>query len=79
MKLNSLFAITAATSLIVGFTACDVDKTQEGELPSVDVDVEGGQLPKYDVDGPDITVDTKKVEVPVPDIDVELPKDDDNE
>ena len=56
------------------FTACEVEQTQEGELPDVDVDVKGGQVPKYDVDAPevDVDVDKKKVEVPVPDVDVDV-------
>ena len=74
--LKSLLTLTAATALL-GLTACDVDKTQEGEMPSVDVDVDGGKLPKYDVDGPDVSVDTKEVEITVPDVDIDLPKDDD--
>lgn len=64
------FAMTAALAL----AACDVDQTQEGELPNVDV--EGGQVPTYEVETPDVEVDTKKVEVPVPDVDVTIPDDD---
>tara|TARA_R110002073_G_scaffold35168_2_gene103328 strand:- start:26 stop:253 length:228 start_codon:yes stop_codon:yes gene_type:complete len=68
-----------STSLLItfGLCACDVDKTQEGKMPSVDVETEGGQLPKYDVDGPDVSVGTKEKTITVPDIDVDLPKDDD--
>ena len=40
------FAMTSALAL----TACNVDKTQEGELPDVDVSAEGGELPAYDVE-----------------------------
>ena len=40
----ALFTVTA--------TGCKVTKTQEGEMPDVDVKVEGGQVPKYDVKGP---------------------------
>jgi uncharacterized lipoprotein len=45
---------------------CDVEQTQEGKMPDVDVSVESGQLPEYDVDAPDIVVGTKEVEVEVP-------------
>lgn len=53
--------------------ACSVEQTEEGDLP--DVEVEGGQLPAYDVDPArvDITTDTKTVTVP--DIDVTAPND----
>lgn len=51
---------------ILGFSlaACDVKKTQEGEAPKVSV--EGGQMPKYKVDTPDVNVDSKKEQVDVP-------------
>lgn len=65
--LQSLPVLLAAAAL----TACDVDKTQDGELPSVDVEVEGeAKLPKYDVDAPDVDIKKKKVEVEVPTIEV---------
>ena len=44
LKLYKLFAVSAV-ALALG--ACDVNKTEEGELPSVDAD--GGELPEYDV------------------------------
>lgn len=69
------FALTSALAL----AACDVDQTQEGELPDVDVTAEGGQLPAYDVESPEVSVDTKKVEVEVPDVDVEMPNEPDTE
>ncbi|MFC7336801.1 hypothetical protein ACFQY0_06410 [Haloferula chungangensis] len=53
-----------------------VEVTEEGKLPSVDVDAKGGKLPKVDIDGPDIDVGSKKVEIEVPTVDVDLPDDD---
>ncbi|MEM1328584.1 MAG: hypothetical protein AAGI23_21690 [Bacteroidota bacterium] len=46
--------------------SCDVDQTQEAEMPEVDVDVTEGQMPKYDVNWADVDVrtTTKTVEVP---------------
>lgn len=90
MKFNSLAPLAIAL-LLSSLSACDVEKTQEGEMPDVDVDVKEGQMPKYDVDAPDVDVSTqeKKVKVPdvdvdmeektvtVPDVDVDMPKDDD--
>ncbi|SDB29742.1 hypothetical protein SAMN03097699_0572 [Flavobacteriaceae bacterium MAR_2010_188] len=71
--------------------SCDFDKTQEGELPEVDVDIsaEEGEMPEYDVDWAEVNVGTttKTVEVPkvvvvmeeetveVPTIDVDMPDD----
>jgi hypothetical protein len=62
-----------APVLAFGLAACDVDKTEEGELP--DVDVEGGNLPEYDVKGPDVDVKADTTMVITPDIDVKPPKD----
>jgi hypothetical protein len=53
----------------VGIAACDVDQTQEGDLP--DVDVEGGQIPEYDVDAADVDVGTDTSTIVTPDIDVQ--------
>lgn len=66
------FALTSALAL----TACDVDQTQEGELPDVDVNAEGGELPAYDVETPEVDVSTETVPVAVPDVDVEMPDED---
>jgi len=71
MKLwKSLFA---ASALLLVVPACDVDQTREGELPDMDVDVEGdpGQMPAYDVEGPEVDVEQEKTDVTVPDIDME--------
>lgn len=57
------------------FTSCDVDQTEEGEMP--EVSVEGGNMPEYDVDGPEVTTGTKEIEVPT--VDIDLPDDDDEE
>ena len=55
----------------VVFAGCDVEQTQEGKMP--EVEVTGGQLPKVDVKTPDVEVGTKAVEVQVPDVDVKMP------
>ena len=68
---------------------CDVDVKDKGKLPQVSV--EPGRLPDVDVRGPEVNVGTqqKEVTVPVvrtekktitvPDIDVKIPKENDNE
>lgn len=62
----------------LGFAGCDVDQTKEGKLPDVDVNVSGnsGQLPEYDVQGPEVNVGTENRTVQVPTLDVDAPKDD---
>ena len=72
MRANRLFWIPVlAAGLVIG--GCTAEKTQEGKLP--DVDVEGGQVPKYDVDAADVSVtaDTQNVQVVTPDVDVKAP------
>ena len=67
-------ALVLALGAVLSLGACSVQKTEEGELPKVDADVkvdaEPGNLPKYDVDAPDVDVTTKQAEVAVPDVDV---------
>ena len=60
-------ALVAATTLAFGLAACDVDQTEEGEMP----EVEGGNLPEYDVEPADVDVGTEEVTVDVPTVDVE--------
>ena len=55
--------------------ACDVDQTKEGELPDVDVNATGGQLPEYNVEGPEVNVGMENKTVQVPTVDVDAPDD----
>ncbi|HSM37679.1 MAG TPA: hypothetical protein VK837_14855 [Longimicrobiales bacterium] len=64
-KITTLLAVPAVA---FAFAACDVDQTQEGDMP--DVDVEGGQLPEFEVDGPDVDVGEDTIIVPTLDVDV---------
>ncbi|MFD2256418.1 hypothetical protein ACFSSA_07015 [Luteolibacter algae] len=59
----------------VALSSCDVEKTQDGEMPEVKVEGEA-KLPKYDVDAPDVDIKKKKVEMEVPTIEV-TPADED--
>jgi hypothetical protein len=84
-RLLSIFAIAAL------LTSCDIKKTEAGDMPEVDVDVqaESGELPEYDVDWMDVDVatTTRMVEVPklvvimeeeeveVPVLDIDMPGD----
>ncbi len=80
MKNNTKHALLSIPVLFAAaaLTACDVDKVEDGEMPEVKVEGEA-KLPEYDVDGPDVNVEKKKVEMEVPTIDVEMPKDEANE
>jgi hypothetical protein len=69
--LSALRAFYVVPMLALGFAACDVKKTQEGEMPKVSV--EGGQAPKYDVDAPEVKVEQEKKTITVPDVDIVTP------
>lgn len=75
IRTKFLTAAALVGALTVG--ACDIDQTRDGEMPDVDVDVRGGQLPQYDVDGPDVDVSTTEDTIVVkrPKVDVKLPDD----
>ena len=69
MRITKLFMVPALTlGLAVGVAACDVDQTEEGDLP--EVNVEGGNLPEYDVDAAEIEVNTDTSMVVTPDVDI---------
>ncbi len=70
-------AIVLAGSL--GVAACDVDQTKEGDLPEVEVNASGGQMPEFDVDGPTVNVGTENKTIEVPTVDVDAPEDDNKE
>jgi hypothetical protein len=60
--------IAALGALALGTSACDVEKTKDGDMPEVKVD--GGKLPEYDVDAPDVNVKTEKKTIEVPTVEV---------
>ena len=73
--MKKIIAALAGASCLAGLAACDVDKTKNGAMPDVDVNVSGGQLPEYNVQGPDVQVGTENKTVQVPTVDVDLPND----
>lgn len=76
MKFKALITVAAASSAFA-LAGCDIDKTQDGELPDVDVRAEAGQLPKYEVDVrktqdgrmPNVDVDVSGGNLPEYDVD----------
>ncbi len=62
--------------LVMAVVGCDVNKTQEGEMP--EVSVEGGQMPKYDVDTPDVDIEMEKREIEVPAVNIDEADSDDD-
>ena len=72
--MNNMLKVLIAASCLAG-AACDVDQTKEGELPDVDVNASGGELPEYNVEGPTVNVGTENKTVEVPTVDIDAPKD----
>jgi hypothetical protein len=65
------FVVLAALLAATATTGCRVRQTQDGKVP--DVKVEGGQVPKYDVQTGSVEVKTKEEKVKVPEVDVKMP------
>ncbi|GMN02556.1 hypothetical protein [Erythrobacter sp. MTPC3] len=66
MKKITTAAFAAAATFAL--TACDVDQTEEMELP--EVEVSEGNMPEFDVEPADVDVDTN-IEAPTLDVDVD--------
>lgn len=75
---KSLVLMVALLMTLSLGAACRVQQTEEGEMPDVDVSAEGGKVPEYDVDAADVEVKTEERTVTVPDVDVTMPEDKDN-
>ncbi len=71
--MNKIYISVLAASLTVTLAGCEVEKTEEGRMPKVEVT--DGNLPKYDVKTPSVEITTQKKDVTVPtDIDVKTEK-----
>lgn len=65
--------IVVAVLVVLGlFFFFDLNQTQDGELPNVEVT--GGEMPEYDVEAGDVDVGTTERTVTVPTIDLESPE-----
>lgn len=71
-SLRKLSLVSAILLLSFSTVGCRVQQTQDAELPDVDVEVEAdpGQLPAYDVDGPEVEVGTTEETIKVPEVEV---------
>lgn len=74
--LKKSFMIGVVALAGIGLAACDVDKTQEGNVTVPKYEVEKTQEgsvtpPKYDVTAPEVTVTQKERTVEVPTIEME--------
>lgn len=63
---SRLSVVAAALGALALSSGCEVEQTEEGELPDVDVDVSEGNLPEFDVDAPDVDIESREEQVEVP-------------
>ncbi|MEQ8410319.1 MAG: hypothetical protein RIC51_01575 [Erythrobacter sp.] len=73
--MKRIIATTFAATAALGLAACDVEQTEEGEMP----ELEGGNMPEYDVDTPEVDVETEERTVEVPELEVDPADDGDAE
>lgn len=62
--------LLSLAAILVTSAGCRVQQEEAGELPEADVDVEPGNLPEYEVEGPEVDVGTEEQEVTVPEVEV---------
>lgn len=68
LKLNRVLVLSLA--LLIAGAGCRVTQEEAGEAPDVDVEVDPGNLPEYEVEGPEVDVGTETEEVTVPEVEV---------
>lgn len=62
--------IVAIVVIAAGVYMVDIDQTEEGSLPDVNVSVEGGNLPEVEATTGSVDVGTEETTVTVPDVEV---------
>lgn len=67
---KTLFTAVVAASTALFSIGCDVEQTEPGRMPDVDVDVEPGNMPEVDVDTPEVDLETEEKTVTTPEVDV---------
>jgi hypothetical protein len=69
--IGAVLGVAALAVVAYGaFYFLDVEQAQEARMPTVDVEVEGGQAPEFDVDTGSVDVGTTTQTVEVPDVEV---------
>jgi len=69
--MNKAIIAIGMSMLCLASAGCKVKQTQEAKLP--EVHASGGQLPEYDVKGPEVKVSSKPATVEVPVVKVKTP------
>lgn len=77
MKTGTIIAaVVAVIAIAFGVYMIDVDQTEEGSLPDVDISMEGGNMPEFDAEVGDIETGTETVTMEVPTLDIQSPEED---
>lgn len=75
MKVSAVIAaVVAVIAIGFGVYMVDIDQTEEGSMPDVDIAVEGGNMPEFDAEVGDIETGTEEVTLDVPTIEFESPE-----
>ena len=65
-----VIVVLIAAGVWFAATFFEVDTRGDFELPDIDVDAEGGNIPEMEVRAPEVEIGSEEVDVTVPDIDV---------
>ena len=77
MKTGTIIAaVVAVIAIAFGVYMIDIDQTEEGSLPDVDISMEGGNMPEFDAEVGDIETGTETVTMEVPTLDIQSPEED---
>ncbi len=72
--MRNVIKLLALGAACLTVTACQVNKTQQGKLPKVEMKTSEGQLPAYNIQGPSVDVGSKTHTFKVPTVHVTTPR-----
>lgn len=69
--IGAVLGVAAVAVIAYGaFYFVDVEQTQEARMPTVDIEVEGGQAPEFDVETGSVDIGTTTETIEVPDVEI---------
>jgi len=69
--IGAVLGVAAVAVVAYGaFYFVDVEQTQEARMPTVEIEVEGGQAPEFDVETGSVDVGTTTETIEVPDVEI---------
>ena len=71
--MRNVFKLLVLGTACVTAAGCQVNKIQQGKLPKVEMKTSEGQLPAYNIQGPDVQVGSKTKSFKVPTVHVSTP------